>query len=320
MEHKTSAQGPALLVLAAGMGSRYGGLKQIDPISSHGETILDFSVYDALEAGFEKIVLLITRALEPDFEATVGQRLRRQTDIHYAYQEKSDLPEGFTLPPDRVKPWGTGHALWAARDVIDRPFAVINADDFYGKQAFQTIHRFLTSDVTPKDYAMVSYRLDHTLTDHGTVARGVCEVRDGLLQSITERRKIAKMNTGAASGATVATGATVAFTEDDGQTWTPLPIDTPVSMQLFGFHPSIMDYAGRYLVEYLQEHVNEPTREYLLPGLLGEMLSHGEATVRVLQSSQRWFGVTYAQDKPYVMAAIERLRAEGAYPEVLWKD
>lgn len=304
MTHQAT-QGPALLVLAAGMGSRYGGLKQIDPVSPYGETILDYSVYDALEAGFEKIVLLITHALEPDFEAIVGKRLRRQADIRYAYQEKDDLPEGFSLPSDRLKPWGTGHALWAARHEIDRPFAVINADDFYGKSAFQTIHRFLTHDVTPQDYAMVSYRLDQTLTEHGTVARGVCEVRDGFLRGITERKKIAKTQSGAA------------FTEDDA-TWTPLAPDTPVSMQLFGLHPAVMDHAGRYFAEYLRSHIGESTREYLLPGLLGEMLAKDEASVRVLQSDQRWFGVTYMQDKPHVIEALETLCAAGAYPRPLF--
>ncbi|MDR1736973.1 MAG: nucleotidyltransferase, partial [Oscillospiraceae bacterium] len=181
------AKGPALFVMAAGMGSRYGGLKQIDPISPAGETILDFSVYDALEAGFEKIVLLIKRSIENEFEEIVGGRLRRQTDIEYAFQEVDDLPPGFSAPPDRVKPWGTGHALWSARNALDRPFAVINADDYYGKSAYKVMHGFLTSGVGPADYAMVSYMLGQTLTEHGTVARGVCEVSGGMLTGITER-------------------------------------------------------------------------------------------------------------------------------------
>ncbi|MCL2031165.1 MAG: nucleotidyltransferase [Oscillospiraceae bacterium] len=300
---------PALLVLAAGMGSRYGGLKQMDPISPYGETLLEFSVYDALAAGFGKAVLLIKREMEADFEAAVGARLRRLAaasgaEVVYAYQEKDDLPEGFSAPAGRVKPWGTGQALWAARHVIDSPFAVINADDFYGKEALNTALRFLTSEAGPDAYALVSYRLGNTLTEHGTVARGVCEVRDGFLTGITERRRIAKTPDGAA------------FTED-GETWAPLSPDTPVSMQLMAFHPAVFSHAGRYFTEYLTAHIADPSREYLLPGLLGEMLARGEAAVRVLQSDERWFGVTYAQDKPMVVEAIARLRRDGIYPSPL---
>ena len=300
---------PALLVLAAGMGSRYGGLKQIDPVSPYGETILEFGVYDALAAGFGKIVPVIKREMEADFELAVGSRLRRLAgasgaEVVYAYQEKDDLPDGFSAPAGRVKPWGTGQALWSARHAIDTPFAVINADDFYGREALNTVHRFLTAEVRPDTYTLISYRLGNTLTEHGTVARGVCELRDGLLTGITERRRIAKTPEGAA------------YTED-GETWTPLPLDTPVSMQLMGFHPAIFDHAGRYFAEYLNEHIGDPTREYLLPGLLGELLGRNEATVRVLPSDGRWFGVTYAEDKPTVVAAVERLRQEGLYPSPL---
>ena len=295
---------PALLVMAAGMGSRYGGLKQMDPLTKAGEVMLDFSVYDALRAGFEKIVIVIKHEIEKDFEEMVGSRIRKHCDLSYAFQSPDDLPGGFT-PPVREKPWGTGQAVWAARDIIDRPFAVINADDFYGLDAFAMMADFLKSRVNSSHYAMPGYNLGHTLTEFGTVARGVCQVTDGLLTELTERKNIKR------------SGSAAAFTED-GENWLPLPLNTPVSMQFFGFHPSLMKLIEESFVSFLKEFGNNAKNEFLLPTLLGDALSRNDISIEVLPSPKRWFGVTYSEDKPTVMQQLEILKLQGEYPTQLW--
>lgn len=300
------SKAPALLVMAAGMGSRYGGFKQLDPVSPHGEFILDYSVYDALRAGFGDIILVIKRTLRDEFEETVGARLKRHANVLYAYQDMNDLPAGAILPEGRVKPWGTAHAVRAARDVIEGPFAVINADDFYGASAFRVMREFLSGECSPRTYAMVGYTLGNTLTDHGTVARGICSVRDDCLTGIVERTKIAKRD-GAA-----------AFTLDDGQTWSPLGLDTIVSMQFFGFAKSFLPFIESRFSDFLKNLSDPLKEEFLLPTVVGDAIAEGRTDMRVLRSPDRWFGVTYAQDKPAVVEAIARLHAEGAYPEALW--
>ena len=301
---------PALVVMAAGMGSRYGGLKQIDPISPQGEVILDFSIYDARRAGFEKFVLIIKRELEADFEEVIGRRLRHQVPLAYAYQELEDLPEGFFVPSGRQKPWGTSHAVRAARGHIDGPFAVINADDFYGADAFRAMFGFLSSRQNPggiPQYAMVGYKLGNTLTDHGSVARGCCRAEGDTLVEIHERTNIIKKD-GAA-----------AFSEDAGATWHPLALDIPVSMQFFGFTPDFFDINEKHFKSFLRLPAPDPLKnECYLPWVVGQAVTAGEARVRILPSHDHWFGVTYPQDKPYVVESVAGLRRAGAYPEALW--
>ena len=302
---------PVLVVMAAGMGSRYGGLKQIDPVGSHGEAILDYSLYDAHEAGFETAVIIIKEAIKKDFMDTVGKRLEGcPMEIRYAYQEITKIPEGFSIPEGRVKPWGTSHAVLCAREAIDgAPFAVINADDYYGKSAFRNIYQYLCSaqDDEKADYCMVGYILKNTVTDNGTVARGVCQVEDGYLADIVERTKIAKQADG------------IRFTED-GESWTDLAEDTIVSMNMWGFTPSFLDTLDSGFPAFLSTQVpqNPEKAEYLLPRSVDAMLKQGKATVKVLTSEDRWYGVTYAADKPMVVNALRELAAQGKYPDGLW--
>ncbi|MBO5317655.1 MAG: nucleotidyltransferase [Oscillospiraceae bacterium] len=308
------AKKPVLVVMAAGMGSRYGGLKQIDPVGSQGEAILDYSLYDAHEAGFETAVIIIKKAIQKDFMETVGQRLKKcPMEIRYAYQELEKVPAGFVIPRERQKPWGTSHAVLCAREEIDgAPFAVINSDDYYGKSAFKVIYDYLCSaqDTQVKDYCMVGYLLGNTVTDNGSVARGVCQVgADGNLSDIVERTKIEKYAGG------------IHFTEDDGASWEDLTGDTIVSMNMWGFTPSFLDALQDRFPEFLQEQVpgNPLKAEYLLPRTVDAMLKAGQATVKVLKSADRWYGVTYAADKPMVVAALASLREQGKYPDGLWK-
>ncbi len=295
---------PTLVVMAAGMGSRFGGLKQMETVTENGESLLEFSVFDALRTGFSRIVIVIKKAIEKEFMETVGTRLAKQTDkITYEYQELDDLPGGRKPPEGREKPWGTGHAVLAAKDAVVTPFAVINADDFYGRDAFATMAKFLSD--SPDGYAMVGYKLNNTLSEHGTVARGICEIKNGFLQTLTERTKIKKTKNGAA------------YTED-GERWIPLPDDTIVSMQLFGFLPEVFNRLEEGFSDFL-EHNKDPLKgEYLLPGRIGELVAEGSATLRVLESDAQWFGVTYREDKPSVVKAIENLRKNGVYPPSLW--
>ena len=308
------AKKPVLVVMAAGMGSRYGGLKQIDPVGSHGEAILDYSLYDAHEAGFETAVIIIKEAIRQDFMDTVGKRLEKcPMEIRYAYQEQDKmLPEGVTVPEVRgAKPWGTGHAiLCAAKEIDGAPFAVVNADDYYGKSAYKTIFDALNGreDTDKAEFCMVGYLLGNTVTDHGSVARGVCDVSaDGYLTNIVERLKIEKYENG------------IHFTED-GETYTDLPADTLVSMNMFGFTASLLDALAEGFPKFLEKEVpeNPAKKEYLLPTIVNNMLHDGRARVQVLSSADRWYGVTYAADKPMVVAALKELAAEGKYPDGLW--
>ncbi len=306
------APNPVLVVMAAGMGSRYGGLKQIDPLGSHGEAILDYSLFDAYEAGFREAVIIIKEAIRTEFMETVGKRLENcPMEIRYAYQELTDLPEGFSVPAGRTKPWGTCHAvLCAARAIGNAPFAVINADDYYGKSAYKVMFDYLctAADGEKADYCMVGYQLSKTVTDHGTVARGVCTVADGRLTGITERTRIAKREGG------------IYFTED-GETWTELPPETTVSMNLLGFTPSFLAAIQARFPSFLEENLpkNPEKCEFFLPMLVSELLQSGKADMTVLHSPDQWFGVTYAADKPRVQAEIQKMTDQGKYPDGLWK-
>ena len=305
---------PVLIVMAAGMGSRYGGLKQLDPVGAHGQLIIDYSIYDARRAGFETVIFVIKRENEADFHAAIGDRLSRFMEVRYAFQEREDLPEGYSVPEGRTKPWGTAHAVLAARNVIDGPFAVINADDYYGPEAFREIYDYLSS--TPDspgqyEFAMVGYLLENTVTDHGSVARGVCiETPEGYLSSVTERTRIEK-------------GVSCPrFTEDDGESWTELPGDTVVSMNLWGFTKSYLNEAWARFPAFLDKTIKEnPAKgEFFLPSVVSALIAEGKARVKVLRSADKWYGVTYKEDKPVVVAAIAGMTAGGLYPEVLWKE
>ena len=302
---------PVLVVLAAGMGSRYGGLKQIDPVGSHGEAILDYSIYDAYEAGFRTCVLLIKEAIRKDFMDTVGARLANSPmEIRYAYQELDKLPAGYAVPEGRVKPWGTSHAALCAKEAIaGAPFAVINADDYYGKSAFRAIYAQLEQSSDPYGYCMVGYELGKTVTDNGSVARGVCTTDDkGYLTGIVERTKIEKYEGG------------IHFTEDGGETWTDLPENTTVSMNMLGFMPSFLEEVEARFPAFLDKALAEnPLKgEYYLPMVIEQLLSEGKATMKVLTSADKWYGVTYAADKPMVVAALRQMAEDGKYPDSLW--
>ena len=307
------AKKPVLVVMAAGMGSRYGGLKQIDPVGSCGEAILDYSLYDAHEAGFETAVIIIKRAIEKDFMDTVGKRLEKcPMEIRYAYQEIEKIPAGFVIPEGRVKPWGTSHAVLCAKDVIgDAPFAVINSDDYYGKSAFRVIYDYLcgANNTDVLDCCMVGYLLKNTVTENGSVARGVCQADDkGYLADIVERLRIEQYAGG------------IHFTED-GENWTDLPADTLVSMNMWGFTPGFLDMIEAQFPAFLENQVpgNPLKAEYLLPRSVDQLLKAGKLTVKMLSSADKWYGVTYAADKPVVVAALAELTAQGKYPAGLWK-
>lgn len=303
---------PVLVIMAAGMGSRYGGLKQIDPIDKEGHMIIDFSIYDAIQAGFETIVFIIKKENETDFRAAIGDRIAKHVKVQYVYQELS-LPQGYHIPEGRVKPFGTGHAILSCKDIIHEPFAVINADDYYGKHAFTMLYDYLAS-YTEKDihpYIMIGYVLENTLTENGHVARGVCEIgEDDMLKEIQERTHIEKR------------ASDTAYTEDDGQTWTVIPKGSIVSMNTWGFGPSILEELEKRFTKFLDENLEKnPLKcEYFLPMVVGDLLKEGKATVSVKKSLDKWYGVTYREDKESVMAAIQKLKSDGLYPEKLWGE
>ena len=304
-------QKPVLVVMAAGMGSRYGGLKQVDPVGSHGQLIIDYSIYDAHRAGFDTVVFVIKRELEETFRSSIGDRLSRVMEVRYAYQELADLPEGYAVPGGRVKPWGTCHAVLAARHVVDGPFAVINSDDYYGPEAFRAIYDYLLShpDGDRYEYAMVGYLLGNTVTEHGHVARGVCaEDENHYLRQVTEHTHIEK------------DGDHARFTEDGGATWSVLPGDAIVSMNLWGFTPSFLREAQSRFPAFLERALAEQPEkgEYFLPSVVSQLIDEGKARVRVLRSHDRWYGVTYKEDKPTVVQAIAAMTQRSLYPEQLW--
>lgn len=284
-----------LVVMAAGMGSRFGGLKQMEPIGPKGEALLDFSVYDAKEAGFTKVVFVIKHAIEKEFKEIVGKRIESKIKTEYVFQEIEDLPNGIKAPEERTKPWGTTQAIIACKNVINEPFAVVNADDFYGKSAFKKIADFLKED--SEDYGMVGFKLVNTLTDNGHVSRGVCETENGELKSIVERTKIQDCK----------------FTEDDGETWTPLSPDTVVSMNLWGFRADIFKFLEKDFETFLAEKINVPKSECLLPNTVAKIIASGEKSVKVLVADDRWYGVTYKEDKPVVVEAIGKMIDNGLY-------
>lgn len=302
---------PTLVILAAGMGSRYGGLKQIDPVDDKGHKIIDFSIYDAVRAGFGKVVFIIKKENEKDFRECVGDAVSKHIAVDYVFQELDKVPEGFQIPEGRVKPWGTAHAILCCKDVVKEPFAVINADDYYGRSAFDELYKFLTTheDDEKYRYAMVGYQLGNTLTDNGSVARGICVTDDdGYLVELAERTKIVK------------TAKAAAFTEDDGETWTEVALDTPVSMNMWAFSPSIIGELQAAVDRFFAEEVekNPLKSECFLPIEVDKLLKAGKATVEVLHSADKWFGVTYKEDKPFVMESIRNLKDAGVYPDVLW--
>lgn len=304
---------PVLVVMAAGMGSRYGGLKQMDPMDDYGHVILDFSVYDAMLAGFEKVIFIIKKENESLFKERIGNRMSKKIQVEYVYQELDNLPEGFQVPEGREKPFGTGHAVLSCKDKVHGPFAVINADDFYGRDAFQMIYDYLLSNQEKGVYqfAMVGYLLENTLTENGHVARGVCQVDDrGFLADIHERTRIEKHGDGAA------------YTEDEGKTWEDLPEGTIVSMNMWGFSQEMMEELKKGFPVFLQENLSKnPLKcEYFLPFAVEELMEQGKARVKVLKSKDRWYGVTYQEDKGTVMQAVSDFKQKGVYPRQLWED
>ena len=298
---------PTLFLLAAGMGSRYGGLKQLDGLGPNGETIMDYSIYDAINAGFGKLVFVIRKDFEQDFRDKIISKYEGHIPCELVFQSIDNLPEGFTCPEGRTKPWGTNHAVMMGADVIKEPFAVINADDFYGAEAYRTIGDFLrTLGGSRGSYCMVAYDLDKTLSENGTVSRGVCGVdAAGCLAGMVERTQIERMPDGR-----------ILF--HDGGADEELAPDTPVSMNLFGFTPDYFTRSEEYFKVFLREHGTEPKAEFYIPTMVNKLIADGTATMRVLRSGAQWYGVTYKEDKPLLVEAIRRMIAEGRYPENLW--
>ena len=303
---------PILVIMAAGMGSRYGGLKQIDPIDDEGHIIIDFSLYDAYRAGFRRAVFIIKPEMERDFREVIGNRMEKIMEISYAFQRLDALPDGYAVPEGRVKPWGTGHAILSCDGLIDAPFAVINSDDYYGREAFKLIYGFLSKvkDNKKYQYSMVGYKLGNTLTDFGSVARGVCEVNeDNMLLSVTEHTRIEKH------------GDKAEFTEDGGESWTEPPMEKTVSMNLWGFTPNMIAELKNRFPEFLEIglKINPLKCEYFLPSVVSELINEDKAEVKVLRSADKWYGVTYKEDKETVVNAIASMKARGDYPEKLWE-
>ena len=299
---------PVLVIMAAGMGSRFGGLKQIAPVDDQGHIIIDFSLLDAYRAGFRDLVFIIKPELEESFREAIVDRMEKYFNITFVHQTIDKLPAGYSVPEGREKPWGTGHAILCCKDVLDGPFAVINADDFYGPTAFSAIYDYLANNEDESRYAMIGYRVRNTVTENGSVARGVCEVKDGLLTGVTERTKIFK------------NGVDAKYTEDDGKTFTDLPGDTIVSMNLWGFTAKMIKELDERFAAFLDNAIvtNPLKGEYFLPSVVNDQLVAGTATVRVLPCEETWYGVTYREDLDSVKAAIAGMKAKGIYDENLW--
>lgn len=305
---------PTLIILAAGIGSRYGGLKQVDPIGPHGEIIIDYSIYDALQAGFNQVIFLIRHDLEEVFHERIGRKIERRVKTAYVYQELDNLPPSFSVPSERKKPWGTGHAVWCCRDAVQAPFAVINADDYYGREAFRLLADYLAALPWPEKqprlpypYALVGYVLRNTLSEHGSVARGVCQVTpDGFLAGIQERTRIEAVD------------QAIRHTEN-GVDWIDLPADSTVSMNLWGFTPSLFAELETHFKTFLVSHADSLVRsEFFLPSVINDLLIEHKAQVKILPTGEKWFGVTNPQDRPVVQAAIRALIDRGVYPAHLW--
>ena len=304
----------SLVIMAAGIGSRFGGgIKQLEPVGPNGEIIMDYSIHDALEAGFNKIIFIIRKDLEKDFREIIGNRIEKIARVEYAFQELEELPAGYQVPAGRTKPWGTGQAVLAVKGMVHEPFLVINADDYYGRDAFQKIYDFLSTheDDDKFRYTMVGYQLENTLTENGHVARGVCTTNEaGELVKVEERTRIEKKGDGAA------------YTEDEGATWTDLPKGSIVSMNMWGFTASILQEIKNGFTAFLDEGLktNPLKCEYFLPTVVSNLLAEDRATVAVLTSADKWYGVTYKEDKPVVVNAIKNMKESGLYPENLWGE
>ena len=297
---------PTLLVLAAGIGNRYGGLKQIDPIGPSGETFIDYSIFDALRAGFGKAVFVIRKSIEQPFRESIGRRFEKRLEIGYAFQELDALPPGFLPPEGRSKPWGTAHAILMGAGLVREPFAVLNGDDFYGKNSFQALGEFLRRGGAPEDYAMVGFRLRNTLSEHGSVSRGVCRFGDGdLLRDVVERTEVAREGDGAS------------FVEKGGERGR-LTGDELVSMNMWGFAPSLFDHLRSQFAEFLAQRGADLKAEFFIPSVVTRLIEAGRARVQVLKTPDTCFGVTYKEDKPLVAAKVRRLIEQGVYPERLW--
>ena len=298
---------PTLFVLAAGMGSRYGGLKQLDGVGPHGETIMDYSIFDAKRAGFGKVVFVIRKDFEADFREKIVSKYQSQIPVEVVFQTIDALPEGFQVPADRVKPWGTNHAVLMGKDVIREPFAVINADDFYGKNSFEVLAKELMAmEGKQNEYCMVGYRVGNTLSESGTVSRGVCETdAKNYLVGVTERTKIMRVE------------GKVSYMGED-EKWVAIDDNTPVSMNMWGFTPDYFKYSESAFVEFLKKDINTPKSEFFIPFVVNELLESGKITVKVLDTTAKWFGVTYSSDRPAVVEKLAELHNMGEYPQQLW--
>ncbi len=285
-----------LVIMAAGMGSRFGGLKQAEPVGKNGEAIVDYAVYDAVEAGFDKVVFVIKHAIEDDFKRLVGDRISKKVKVEYAFQEMNDLPEGYICPETRQKPWGTGQAILSCRDIVKEPFAVINADDYYGKTAFKVLYEELKKQ-NEGEYCMVGFHLVNTLTDNGTVSRGICEQDNGYLKDVNEVTKLKDCKS----------------FDDEGNVIGEYAPDTLVSMNMWGLTPDIFDYLAEDFKKFLDQNINDPKLEFFIPLEIDSLIKRGEKKVRILSSSDRWYGVTYREDKQSVVDAIAEMTAKGMY-------
>ncbi len=299
---------PTLFVLAAGMGSRYGGLKQLDGLGPHGETIMDYSIYDAIHSGFGKVVFVIRKVFEADFREKILSKYEGHIPVEVVFQDIHDLPEGFTCPEERVKPWGTNHAVLMGKSVINEPFAVINSDDYYGRNSFEVMAAWLQAlpEGSTGRYSMVGFKVGNTMSESGTVARGVCQTEDGYLTGVVERTSIGYDEK-----------HDIAFTDDDGSVH-HLAFDTPVSMNFWGFTPDYFKHSEDYFVEFLKENLTKPKAEFYIPTLINKMVEEGTASVSVLATESKWFGVTYAADRQGVVDKFAELHATGVYPEKLF--
>ena len=299
---------PTLFVLAAGMGSRYGGLKQLDGLGPNGETIMDYSIFDAIRGGFGKIVFVIRKDFEEDFRKKIISKYENHIPVEVVFQSIDKLPEGFTCPAERVKPWGTNHAVLMCKEVIREPFAVIIADDFYGRDSFAVIGKFLSElpEGAKNTYCMVGFRVGNTLSESGTVARGICSTDENRhLTTVVERTEIMRIN------------GVVSYKDENGE-WVGIEDNTPVSMNMWGFTPDYFNYSEEYFIDFLKENIDKPKAEYYIPLMVNKLINDGTATVEVLDTTSRWFGVTYAADRQGVVDKLQALADSGEYPSKLF--